>query len=199
MNGIDIVMFDTPGFMPMSTDTKSALADRMKAIAEKIPAYSVDLVIYCIKMTDTLDGIDECIIRQLTRMYGDKIWTHSLFTLTFANDVKPSRGKESLDTVTSFKKRLSDMTEALQKDILQKSANVSEVVAKEVPVVPVGCPLHLRESTMVDKLPDECNWLSNFWCLVLNRIHEHMKVAFNLHPSIKANDHRLLDQTIKRK
>ena len=201
MNGVDITMFDTPGFMPLSTNTKSAIADQMKAIAEKVPAYSVDLVIYCMKMTDTLDGIDECIIRELTRTYGDKIWTHSLFALTFANDVKRSRGKESLGTITSFKKRFGEMSGALQRDVLQKLANVPEEVARQVPVVPVGRPPHLNESTTVDKLPDECNWLSNFWCLVLNRIHEHAKVAFNLHPFIKANDHRLLDQSqkIKRK
>ena len=196
MNDIEVITVDTPGFMPASPNSKSSVADTMKAIAEKIPAYNVDLVVYCLRMTDTFDGVEEHIIGELTRTYGEKIWSHSLFALTFANEVKQSRN-EQLGAIASFKRRLGDMTVALQRDVLQKTANVSEEVANQVPVVPVGRPQQLKEGTTIDKLPDECNWFSNFWCRVLNRIHEPVKVVFNLHPFIKANDHRFLDQTSK--
>ena len=196
MNGLSIIMVDTPGFITV-TDSAKPMVDTMKEIAEKIPEYNVDLVIYCVKMTDRFDGIDEQIAGELTKIYGSKIWTHSLFVLTFANEVKPSRSCGNLDIITNFKKRVGEMTDAIKKIILQKSAQVQEEIADNVPVVPVGCLQRLRQGIAIDELPDGSNWLSNFWCQVLNRIHEPVKVQCNLHPFIKANDHRFLDQTIK--
>ena len=196
MNGIDIIMIDTPGFMT-GTDSAKSMTDTMKEIAENIPAFNMDLVVYCIKSTDRFDGIDEQIARELTKIYGNRIWTHSLFALTFANEVKPSRSCQHLETVVHFKKRVGEMTDAIQKGVLQKSAQVPEDIADNVPVVAVGRPQRLRQGITIDELPDGCNWLSNFWCQVLSRIHEPVKASCNLHPFIKANDHRFLDQTIK--
>ena len=195
MSGINIIMIDTPGFIATSETPKST-AETMKEIAEKIPAYDVDLIVYCIKMTDRFDGIDEKIASELTRTYGEKLWTHSLFALTFANEVRPSRNCESLSTVTHFKKRLGEMTDAIHKRMLQKSAQVSEIIADNVPVVPAGRPGRLRVGSIIDELPDGSNWMSNFWCQVLHRIHDPIKASCNLHPFIKANDHRFLEQTI---
>lgn len=198
MSGIRVAMIDTPGFTPVSASGSSpVLAETMKTIAETIPGYNVDLVVYCIRMTDRFDGTDERIIRELGKIYGEKIFTHMLFALTFANEVVPTRTNSNLCNVATFKKRQFDMTEAIRNEVLQKSASVSDTVAKHVPVVPVGRPQTLREMAVVDHLPDGSNWLSNFWYHALNRIHEPVKVAFNTHPYIKANDHRLLDQTIK--
>ena len=195
MSGINVIMIDTPGFMAAAEPPKST-AETMKEIAEKIPAYDVDLIVYCIKMTDRFDGIDEKITNELTRTYGEKLWTHSLFALTFANEVRPSRNCENLGTVTHFKKRLGEMTDAIHKRMLQKSAQVSETIANNVPVVAVGRPGSLRVGSIIDELPDGSNWMSNFWCQVLHRIHEPVKASCNLHPFIKANDHRFLEQTI---
>ena len=135
MNGIDIIMVDTPGFKT-ATESAKPMVDTMKEIAEKIPEHNVDLVIYCVKLTDRFDGIDEQIAGELTKIYGRKIWTHSLFALTFANEIKPSRSCENSDIITNFKKRVGDMTDAIQKRILQKSAQVPEEIAENVPVVP---------------------------------------------------------------
>ena len=196
MNGIEIIMVDTPGFVTTADNPKS-MADTMKEIAEKIPGHNVDLVIYCVRMTERLDGMEDQIAMQLTKTYGEKIWTHMMFVLTFANEVNPSRSCNDLNGVAHFKKRLSEMTDAIRKGMLGKSAGVSEAIADKVPVVPVGRPQRLKEGLTVDELPDECNWLSNFWCQVLQRIHEPVKAPCNLHPFVKANDHRFLDQTIK--
>lgn len=194
MSGINIILIDTPGFT--AVDNPKSTEDAMQDIAEKIPAYDVDLVIYCMKMTDRFDGVDAKIATELTKVYGEKFWTHVLFALTFANEVKPSRNCENLDIATHFKRHLAEMIAAIQKNVLQKSAQVSEVIAGKVPVVAVGRPQRLRQGSIIDELPDGSNWLSNFWCQVLYRIHEPVKASCNLHPFIKANDHRFLDQTI---
>ena len=193
LSGIKIIMIDTPGFVPHAENSESMTAT-MQRIAEKTPGYTVDLIVYCMKMTDKLEGIDEWITDQLTRTYGEKFWSHSLFALTFANEVKPSRSCQNLDPVVHFKKQLGEMTDAIQDKMLHKSAGVSKDITDKVPVVPVGRPERLREGNPTDVLPDECNWLSNFWCQVLSHINEPV----DLHPFIKANDHRFLDQTIKK-
>ena len=148
VNGIRVTLWDSPGFQEPYM-TLSEKSDLLKEI--KTECRDVDLVVYCIKMTNTRLRKEEMeTISDLTQAFSCKIWDRSLFALTFANNLDvPANDAGSCTKYKYFKTNCGEW-----------KMNLHHILAavgygKEVPVIPVGRDIHCHLSSG--------NWFVNFW------------------------------------
>ena len=79
-NGIQISIYDSPGLLDCTNDEEAYLDDMYSKCKD------VDLVLYCINMTDTRFQKEEAhSIEVITRKFGSAIWTRCVLVLTIAN------------------------------------------------------------------------------------------------------------------
>ena len=119
---------------------------------------TVDLIVYTIKMDDTLRDEDK---RNLQRLadFGGELWDKSIFALTFANEVAHLDSKNRLQqNVRHFREKYEEWKEDIHK-ILSKNG----VTFNSIPFVPTG---HYTEP----KLFSIPNWMSHFVKCMLTRI-----------------------------
>ena len=123
---------------------------------------NVDLVLYCIKMSNTrFQPEDFETIMNLTKGLGKDIWEKAIFVLTFANNVvarlnrvhKRRPGKKPVHEI--FKDLVSTWKEVLSMEL--KKAGVDDEIAECIPVVPAGYE--------IEKLcqGDDSNWMESLW------------------------------------
>ena len=137
-----------------------------------------DLVLYCIKMSNTrFQPEDHETIVNLTKGLGKDIWEKAIFVLTFANDVvsrldrkhKRRPGQKPVHVV--FKDLLSTWKEVLSTEL--KKAGVDDEIAECIPVVPAGYE--------IEKLcqGDDINWMESLWhtCKVRREELLHLQSA----------------------
>lgn len=156
---IAIAIYDSPGLQLQDgvEDEKEYLKDLEQNCKE------VDLNLYCIRMDDRLQYKEKEAMKKLSKAFGmDEFWKNTLIVLTFANKINPQK-TASLTPVDVFSKRMSEWKFLLRRVLIDK-AGVSEKVAEEVPVVPVGC------SDKPSLPAARCDyWLSDLWRQSLKR------------------------------
>ena len=162
MEGIDVIVWDSPGLQDGTENKSDYIQDMSTRIKE------VDLVIYCLKMDDTrLRDEDLKAMRILTEVFGKRLWENAVFALTFANKVEnPDAANDSL---VAAKKYFTEELEEWEKAFRQKlpaEAKIDLAEYERIPKVPTG-PLKRLQ------LPDRENWLTEFWI----RCFERMKVG----------------------
>ena len=178
---IEFNVWDTPG-IEANTENET---EKFQSIADQVP--NVDLLIFCTKMDETrLRKQDSDTIAHFTQAFGDEIWKHAVFALTFANKVVPAAHNIRNDPVARrefFKRRLQLWNEQLH-NALRKSG-VSEEVIQNVCIVPVG----YKEQSLPD---GSTEWLTTFWSACHKTMKESAQPAL-----LKVNINRLKEaQTV---
>ena len=158
--GFEIVVWDSPGLQDGSGNEEEYLAEMKERCS------NVDIVIYCIKL-DTRDQLrdtqnDFSAIMKLTNIFGPQWWEHSIFVMTFANQLE-SRLKAKLSqifVVEKFKYKIKSWKNKIHEAL--SSAGVPQEIVSRIPVEAAGC---------VEKphLPGQEYWFSILWFMIAHR------------------------------
>ena len=182
---ITVNVFDSPGLQDGTKNEGKYLAD-MKAKCS-----DVDLVIYCIRMSEDRvpeAGPDVRAMKLLNETFGHEMWKNTVFLLTFANDVMASAeyevGDEPSDQQNYFNKQLQDW-QSLMRDHLLTAIRVPKEIVEGIVIIPAG---HRNEPMLPDSASSvgESHWLSRVWLKVLASTKPRAQLAL-----IKLNLHRL--------
>ena len=166
-NGVTIEIWDTP--------------------AEMVETFSMhewdpDLTLFCFRMDGTRfpTRLHSDTIKKLTELFGKSFWNHTLFVLTFANNVSQlcSANEEPEEF---FSNRVIILEETVQ-ETLQKEVGMSDDELQNVRAVPVGT---YRQGYDQWKLQDQEDWFPFFWTQCV----EHIKQA-SVSALLQANCHR---------
>ena len=147
-NDVSIWLFDSPGFESASKSNNWDYICRIKMAIERESKSAIDLVFFCVKMTDYKIGDDDLkAMTNITNAFGQDIWRNTVVVLTFANQVRlPLRRdkspKEQFDNLHREFER--EIRECLKRGHYPrqkpsgKTPCVKENIAEEVPVIPMG-------------------------------------------------------------
>lgn len=172
---VNVTIADTPGFFDneKGKGTPEIFAEIGRAMRE------VDLILFCIKMTERFSSNEEDLIEIVTRAYGTNVWKNAIFALTFANKVEVPR-RSSIDLETHFSNKLEDI-KRLTFEAVEKFAHLSKDVALKIPVLPVGSDDRI--------LPNTHDWFTPFWYTCFKQINNRAKPAF-----LKIGVHQMLSR-----
>ena len=176
---ITVNAFDSPGLQDGTQNERKYLAD-MKAKRS-----DVDLVIYCIRMSE--DRVPEAgpDVRA-NETFRHEMWKNTVFLLTFANDVMASAeyevGDEPSDQQKYFNKQLQDW-QSLMRDHLLTAVRVPKEIVEGIVIIPAG---HRNEPMLPDSASSvgESHWLSRVWLKALASTKPRAQLALiklNLH------------------
>ena len=158
--GVEIIVFDSPGFHDGLDNEKEYVEEMVKKITE---CGGVDLILYCKRMDTAVADIDKekMIIKKLQDSIGDlvddngkkigkDIWKRCLFVLTFANVYEKSlRSQGEKNVSKDFNKRIEEW-----KGVFKAALNGS------------GIHVPIRVCVAGYKQPKLCeseHWVSDFW------------------------------------
>ena len=182
---ITVNVFDSPGLQDGTNNEQRYLED-MKAKCS-----DVDLIVYCIRMSERrllTGGPDIRAMTKLNETFGHDFWKNTVFLLTFANDIvynaKLEVGDELSDQRRYFNAKLQS-SETLLRDQLKINVGVPKEIVDAIVIIPAG---HCNQP----KLPDsgstagESHWLSRVWLKALASTNPRAQLAL-----IKLNLHRI--------
>ena len=165
IDGVLINVWDSPG-LEANTENETV---NVEMIAKEVP--EADLLLFCIRMDDSrLRKQDLNTIIHFTKAFGEKVWRHTVFAMTFANMVVPVRSKD--DPVAKkkfFDDRLKLWTEELQKALVE--AGVTMEIVEKVNIVPVG---YYNDPSLPN---GQDNWLTIFWFICLQAMKKQAQPA----------------------
>lgn len=156
--GIDIIVWDSPGLQD-GTQYQEQYLKEMKSNCSK-----VDLVMFCIKVTDTRfvrgkDNPDVVAMEKLTRVFGKDFWEKTIIILTFANTLEAFNidweDLSDSEKANAFNKKINEWREQIR-DILIGDIQIPKDVVQAIRMVPTG---HPRKP----KLPGIDYWLTYLW------------------------------------
>ncbi len=154
---INIKVWDTPGYAAITFRRNEQME---KAISSK--SNEVDLVLCCMDINKRI-GMEGIAIVRLTEFedHGPEVWKHAVIALTFANKFSPQE-----DSNQDPKEQFNSLVTEWKGEILKllSECQVSEEIAKEIPIIPTG----YRETPP----PDRSDWLSPFWEAAFTRAKE---------------------------
>ena len=155
----DVIVFDTPGLW----DSKMEDDDIFKGI-KTATGGDIDLLLYCIKMTETRFSEDDIqAIKRVTKALGESVWEKGLFVLTYANYITENTmlnyNKKTLyvyfnDILLGWKSHLHA--------IMEKDIGIYPNIVEKIPVVPAGDDK--------PKLPDREHWIRELWIQAFQRL-----------------------------
>ena len=157
INGVQVTVIDTPGF----SDLKKSDRITVSEMKEEIGKEPIDLILFCVKMDGALQRDDYRIMRNLTRVFGQTIWTHAVFVLTCANNVK-------VDPST-FSKTQGEWEEELH-EYARTKGGVQADIAEQIPVVVAG--------DEEESLPGYESWFAQFWATAFDQTKDTAKPAY---------------------
>ena len=165
-NEVKIVIWCAPGLQ----DTVEVQGEYMKMMKRK-GCGNADLVLYCTRMDDTRLRVDDiAAIKKLTDGFGEQIWRHTLFILTFANKVErlirrpkkgqPKKSEEEIQQMQRdyFKQRIKEWKEKLGESLREAGVSSENII-----VVPAGYD-------EVRGFPDREDWLSPLFYACLSQM-----------------------------
>ena len=156
----------------------------LKKLKEKCS--NLDLIIYCIKMTETRftsENPDAVAISKITRALGSDCWQKAVFVLTYANVAVSIQGVSrnsnySAEEIATFQRTIQQWESVLQNTLVQQAQVPHD--KSDVKVVPAGHHAHPH-------LPGHKFWMSNIWSTCVEKIPSELaKQAI-----IKMNKNRL--------
>ena len=163
--GIEVMIFDTPGLDDPQRDDY----DTIKEIGQKTRR-EVDILLFCLRMTERVDAAHMEMINKLAKAFGEEIWTRAVFVLTFANEVKVQKRRQSSQpSPSAAEKELPEHFSVLlqqfrdsTREFVQRYTNLSPDVVTKIPIVPTGYD--------EPSLPDRDDWFSEFWAEIFKRL-----------------------------
>ena len=173
IDGIMFNVWDSPG-IEANTENEEA---NMQKIAKKLK--EVDLLLFCIRMDEArLRKQDSNTLIHFTSAFGEDVWRHTVFVLTFANSVFHPRTKHDPSaTKEFFDKRLQNWKKEIRDALIE--AGVDRRVTDEIPIIPAG----YKDQSLPGGRE---NWLTEFWSVCLQMMKDHAQPAL-----LKVNINRL--------
>ena len=174
IDGIMFNVWDSPGIEANTVHEESNMQKIAKTLKE------VDLLLFCIRMDEArLRKQDSNTLVHFTRAFGEDIWRHTVFVLTFANSVTHPRSKHDPSaTKEFFDRRLQNWKKEIRDALIE--AGVDRRITEELPIIPAG----YRDQ---QSLPGgRENWLTEFWSVCLQTMKDHAQPAL-----LKVNINRL--------
>jgi predicted GTPase len=107
VNGVLVRAVDMPGL-----HARRHTADKEKEVIaglSHVTGGNADILIYCVSLTQRLDGIDERNINTLIKAFGGKIWDNAIFVLTHADSVLEDEDNNLHELIAEFSKELQDI------------------------------------------------------------------------------------------
>ena len=101
----------------------------------------IDIVLFCIKMSDQVRKEDRSALASLAKTFGGKIWNRVVVILTFGNQVEAIDPEEN--TEAYYNKILSSMQSQIRLILKDPTLGMGVEplsVADKIPIVPVGHP-----------------------------------------------------------
>ena len=143
VHGINVRIIDTPGLE--AKDLTSKEEQEALATLSILSDGKADIMLYCMKLTDRADDIDERIVQKLTRAFGEKIWRHTVLVLTFGDAVLDQNEECNKSTLEKFTSKFEEILKKAGindipvKSILStKDAGHESVQQDEIIGIPVG-------------------------------------------------------------
>ena len=176
---VQVTVWDSPGLQDGTSREEEYLADMEENCKD------VDLCVYCVSLLDTrfVEGCDDIIaMKKLTGVFGQAMWEHAIFVLTFANMLEEDAElleAEDAERPAVFQKKLKEWERAL-KDALISDVGVDRAVAEGIQVIPAGYDTN-------PALLDRDFWLSPFWFGALYAMKPMAQPAM-----LKINYHRII-------
>ena len=180
ISDVKVTVWDSPGLQDGTSREEEYLADMEENCKD------VDLCVYCVSLLDTrfVEGCDDIIaMKKLTGVFGQTLWEHAVFVLTFANMLEEDAElleAEDAERPAVFQKKLKEWERAL-KDALIRDVGVDRAVAESIQVIPAGYDTN-------PALLDREFWLSPFWFGALYAMKPMAQPAM-----LKINFHRIIE------
>jgi len=156
LNGVEAIIFDTPGFDNPDIDEYRIIADMKLKTEEKL-----DLLLYCVsveKRGTRVTNADVRAIGLLTRAFGVALWKIAIFVVTFANMACERMQKDE------YSKLISTIEEKLRTNLHEKARVPMDIVSK-IPLTTAGFtdPVILHEQEYCK------DWTERLYGLLLQR------------------------------
>ena len=157
IQGAQVTLVDTPGFSDLNKSDDNIASE----IRQEIGDEPIDLILFCVRMDGALERDDYRIMRILTWVFGQSIWEHVVFVLTFANNVKADLGM--------FTQTQADW-EGMLREYAHTKGGVQADIAEQIPVVVAG--------DEEESLPGCDSWFAQFWATAFIRTKHTAKPAY---------------------
>jgi energy-coupling factor transporter ATP-binding protein EcfA2 len=182
-NGIQVIVWDSPGLQDGTTEESKHLDD-IRCNCKG----NIDLFLYCIDMSATRfvsGNRDVKAMRQLTKTLGQDMWKNALIVLSFAN-VYILQVEDDFDKPEDLRKNFLDEVESWRDIIhqaMQEEVGLDPQLVKNVVVVPAGY------HNTPEIVPGDGLWLSKLWKESVSAARPLAQPAL-----VKLNAHRLVEK-----
>ena len=181
-NGVSVRIWDTPGFGVGSVEEDEKMVETLR----RSECYPHDLALFCFRMDSTRfpTRVHIDTIQKFTEVFRKEFWKHTVFILTFANNVAQlCPPNEELEDF--FSRRIWELEEKI-KETLKKHVNLSIDELKTVRAIPVGSYKQGIDPKNPWALPDRDDWFVWFWMECTDHMHQAAVSAL-----LQANIHRI--------
>ena len=164
-NGVEIILWDTPGLERNKNDQAY-----LEAILKKCKDF--DIFLYCIKVDE--DRATELLgeksaLFKFTKAFGPKLWRNAIIALTFSNrlaiDIEDKKERDpSIDIKKAFQEKIDEWKSHIKQAL--ERAGVEQRIITKIPFQPSGFakkgqPIHL---------PGHTFWLSKLHQYFFKRV-----------------------------
>ncbi len=154
-------IWDSPGLQDGTINEQKYLADIKKR------QDSIDLYIYCIRMSDTRfvpDNPDVIAMKKLTKELGGDWWRNVIIVLTFANDLVELAEEDEME---GYMRREYEEWKGILHDRLKNEVLLPVEVIEQIPIVPAACQSILKIPSYKENT-GEYYWLTDVWLQALS-------------------------------
>ena len=181
-NGVHVEIWDTPGFGMGSIEEDEKMVETLR----RSECYPHDLALFCFRMDGTRfpTRVHIDTIKKFTEVFKRNFWKHTVFILTFANNVSQlCPPNEELEYF--FSNRVWELEEKVRQT-LKKHIKMSDEELRAVRVIPVGSYKQglYRENPWA--LPGRDDWFVWFWMECTDHMRKTAVSAL-----LQANRHRI--------
>ena len=154
INGVQVTLVDMPGFSNLNGSDQNVNSE----IGHKISEEPIDLILFCVRMDRKLEKKDYEMMQNLTQMFGQSVWEHTVFVLTFANELKGNP--------TEFAQKQAEWNKMLHKYAHLEGGIPADRV-EQIPVLVAG--------NEEENLPGYGSWFSQFWVTAFKHTKDNSK------------------------
>ena len=154
INGVQVTLVEMPGFSNLKVLDQNTNSE----IKHKISEEPIDLILFCVRMDRKLERKDYEMMQNLTQLFGQSMWEHTVFVLTFANKLKDNPTKLA-QKQTEWDKMLHEYT--------QIEGGVPADKVEQIPILVAG--------NEEENHPGYESWFSRFWVTAFKRTKSSSK------------------------
>ena len=154
INGVQVTLVDMPGFSNLNGSDQNVNSE----IGHKISEEPIDLILFCVRMDRKLETKDYEMMQNLTQIFGQSVWEHTVFVLTFANKLEGNP--------TEFAQKQAEWNKMLHKYAHLEGGIPADRV-EQIPVLVAG--------NEEENLPGYGSWFSQFWVTAFKHTKDNSK------------------------